>query len=168
MYLCILGCIRTFLPLLEHKFNLPPDVLLQSNAYSEVMNDIRILIVDDVERVRKNLSTFLSLTGHVEVVGEAANGAEAIHLVRDLRPHVVLMDLEMPVMDGFEATRQIKILQPACRVIALTIHADELEQQRAFQAGADDFIVKGAPLSTLMDSIHKMPTSGQMPKGEQS
>lgn len=132
------------------------------------MTAIRVLIVDDTERVRQDLRTFLALTGNIEIVGEASNGSEAIHLVEILCPQVVLMDLEMPIMDGYEATRQIKVLHPACRVIALTIHGGEREEQRAFQAGADEFIVKGAPLQTLMEAIRKTPTFGQMPKGEKN
>ena len=123
------------------------------SAYIEYMADIRVLIVDDVERVRQDLRTFLTLTGNIEIVGEASNGLEAIHLVETLCPQVVLMDLEMPVMDGYEATRQIKILQPSCRVITLTIHGDSTEEQRAFQAGADNFIVKGAPMEMLLQAI---------------
>jgi len=89
------------------------------------MTDIRVLIVDDVERVRQDLRTFLTLTGNIEIIGEASNGLEAIQLVGTLCPQVVLMDLEMPIMDGYEAARQIKAIKPACRVIALTIHAGE-------------------------------------------
>jgi DNA-binding NarL/FixJ family response regulator len=125
------------------------------------MADIRVLIVDDVERVRQDLRTFLTLTGDIEVVAEAGNGLEAIHLVAALRPQVVLMDLEMPVMDGFEATRQIKILQPSCRVIALTIHGGESERQLAIQAGADDFMVKGDCLASLLESIRIAPMTRQ-------
>ena len=126
------------------------------------MADIRVLIVDDVERVRQDLRTFLTLTGNIEVVAEAGDGSEAIRLVEALHPQVVLMDLEMPVMDGFEATRQIKAFQPSCRVIALTIHAGENEQQTAMQAGADDFIVKGASLERLLESIRTAPMAKQI------
>ena len=125
------------------------------------MADIRVLIVDDVERVRQDLRTFLTLTGNIEVIAEAGNGSEAIRLVEAHHPQVILMDLEMPLMDGFEATRQIKILQPSCRVIALTIHAGENEQHKAMQAGADDFIVKGASLECLLESIHTAPIKTQ-------
>jgi DNA-binding NarL/FixJ family response regulator len=117
------------------------------------MTDIRVLIVDDVERVRQDLCTFLTLTGHIKIVGEARDGLEAIRLVQTLCPQVVLMDLEMPIMDGYEATRQIKEIKPTCRVIALTIHAGESERQKAFQAGADDFIAKGAPVDMLLQTI---------------
>ncbi|HSL44018.1 MAG TPA: response regulator transcription factor [Anaerolineales bacterium] len=117
------------------------------------MANIRVLIVEDVERVRQDLRTFLALAGNIEIVGEASNGLEAIDLVKELCPQVILMDLEMPVMDGFEAARQIKAIQPRCRMIALTIHAGDSERQEAFQAGMADVIAKGAPLEVLLQSI---------------
>jgi DNA-binding NarL/FixJ family response regulator len=128
-------------------------VLAAFHAYIEYMTNIRVLIVDDVERVRQDLSTFLRLTGDLEIVGEACNGLEAIRQAAILHPQVILMDLEMPVMDGYEAARQIKVLQPASRVIALTIHGGEAQRQQALQAGADDFFVKGASLDALLRSI---------------
>lgn len=117
------------------------------------MADIRVLIVDDVEPVREDLHTFLTLAGNIEIVGEARDGLEAIRLVKTLCPQVILMDLEMPVMDGFEATRQIKALNPACQVIALTIHAGEVERKQALQVGMADVILKGAPLELLLRAI---------------
>jgi DNA-binding NarL/FixJ family response regulator len=124
------------------------------SAYIECMTDIRVLIVDDVEHVRQDLHTFLTLAGNIEIVGEASNGLEAIRLVERLAPQVVLMDLEMPVMDGFEATRRIKARQPSCRVIALTIHAGKAERQQALQAGMAEVVAKGAPLEILLRAIH--------------
>jgi DNA-binding NarL/FixJ family response regulator len=121
------------------------------------MRNIRVLIVDDMERVRQDLRTFLTLSGNIEIVGEASDGWEAVRLVESLSPQVVLMDLEMPVMDGFEAARQIKGLQPSCRVIALTIHAGEAERQRACDAGMMDVIAKGAPLEVLLQAIRAAP-----------
>jgi DNA-binding NarL/FixJ family response regulator len=115
----------------------------------------RVLIVDDNAKVRRELCTVLALTGDVEVVGEAADGQEAIRQVEALRPDVVVMDLEMPVMDGHEATCQIKTRFPGCRVIALTIHGDETARQRAGRAGVDDFIVKGAPMNFLIQAMTK-------------
>ena len=135
-------------------------------AYIEHMTNLRVLIVDDAERVRQDLRTFLTLNGNIEIIGEACNGLEAIHLVQALHPQVVLMDLEMPFVDGFEAARQIKIFQPACRIIVLTIHGEEAEREKAFSAGADDFIVKGAPLKSLLEAIQKASTPRQMPKGD--
>jgi DNA-binding NarL/FixJ family response regulator len=130
------------------------------------MAEIRVLIVDDMERVRRDLCTFLTLTGDIKIVGEAGNGRDAIHLAATLCPQVILMDLEMPVLNGYEAIRQIKVSQPSCRIIALTIHEGEAERERAHQAGADHFITKGPSLDRLLEAIHKISTTGQTPKGE--
>ena len=88
-------------------------------------------------------------------MGEAENGLQAINQAEILQPEVILMDLEMPVLDGFEATRRIKSLYPACRVLALSVHDYEAARQKAFQAGVDDFIVKGVPVRTLVQAILK-------------
>ena len=120
------------------------------------MNNIRVLIVDDVKEVRRDLHTLLTLVGDIEIVGEARNGLEAVGLVKVLCPQIVLMDLEMPILDGFEAARQIKAFEPSCRVIALTIHAGKMERQQALQAGMTDVIVKGAPLEALLKVIRSV------------
>lgn len=132
------------------------------------MTDIRVLIVDDVESVRQDLRTFLTLAENIEIIGEASNGLEAVKLVRLLEPQVIVMDLEMPVMDGYAATRQIKTLRPSCKVVALTIHAEETEQQKALDAGVDVFVIKGALMKTLIEAIFSAPILGQMPKGERN
>jgi len=132
------------------------------------MTEIRVLIVDDVDRVRQDLRTFLTLTGDIEIVGEASNGLDATQLAETLCPQVILMDLEMPVLDGYEATRQIKTLAPSCRIIALTIHDGRAEQERAFQAGADDFITKGPALDRLLISIHKLSTLSKLNEGDRT
>ena len=126
------------------------------------MTSIRVLIVDDMAQVRHDLRTVLPLAGEVaglqiKVVGEAGDGQEAIQRATALEPDVVLMDLEMPVMDGYEATRQIKGRWPSCRVVALTVHGYEAAQQKAMQAGADMFLVKGAALESLVQAISADP-----------
>jgi DNA-binding NarL/FixJ family response regulator len=113
----------------------------------------RVLIVDDSPQVRQELRTLLPLAGDIEIVGEAADGLEAIRLAQALQPEVVLIDLEMPVLDGYEATRQIKAGSPSCRVVALTVHGYEAARQKAMQAGADLFLVKGAALESLIQAI---------------
>ncbi len=114
---------------------------------------LRIIIVDDVAAVRRDLRTLLTLAGNLKVVGEAANGDEAVRLADALRPDVVLMDLDMPVLNGLDATVRIKAHDPECRVVVLTIHAGEAERRQASEAGADCFVVKGAPLASLMEAI---------------
>ena len=117
------------------------------------MANLRMLIVDDVTQVRQDLRTMLTLSTEVEIVGEAADGMEAIRQAETLQPEVILMDLEMPVMDGYQATEQIKNQHPSCRVVALTVHGYEEARQRALQAGVDAFIVKGEPMDNLVQAI---------------
>ena len=117
------------------------------------LNKKRVLIVDDNSQVRQELRMLLQLAGDIEIVGEAADGQEATHLAHALHPDVVLMDLEMPVLDGYEATRQIKSSCPSCRVVALTVHGYEGARQKAMQAGADLFLVKGAEVESLVQAI---------------
>ncbi len=119
----------------------------------EPMTPTRVLIVDDVEQVRRDLRTALSISGEVEIIGEAANGRNAIRLVESLKPDAVLMDLEMPVMNGYDATRQIKSRIPSCKVIALTVHDYESARMRARDAGVNAFIVKGASVQNIVQTI---------------
>lgn len=121
------------------------------------MAAIRVLIVDDVAQVRQDLRTILTLAGDIEIVGEAIDGQEAIRQVEILQPEVIIMDLEMPVLDGYEAARQIKHHFPACRLIALTVHACEADRQKAKKNGMDVFVVKGAPIETVVQAILKKP-----------
>ena len=114
---------------------------------------LRLLIVDDVAEVRRDLRLLFTLSGALEVAGEAANGLEALQQVDALQPDVVLLDLEMPVMDGYEAARQIKARWPACRVVAFSVHSYCAARQKADQAGVDEFIEKGAPLNEILQKI---------------
>lgn len=117
------------------------------------MTAIRVLLADDIEEVRRDLRIALTLSGDVEIVGEAANGLEAVRLVGSLQPDAVLMDLAMPIMDGCEAARRIKFQFPACRVVILTIYDAEAERKRVAQAGADAFLVKGASIGSLVKAL---------------
>ena len=93
---------------------------------------ISILIVDDIASVRQSLRTILQLSEGFEVVGEARNGLEAVSAAESLRPQVILMDLEMPVLGGLEATRRIKEQQPEMGIVILSIHgSDEIREQAA-------------------------------------
>ncbi len=114
---------------------------------------MRVLIVDDMTAVRRELSLLLELSGKLQVIGQARDGVEAVRQAELLQPDVILMDLEMPLMDGYAATQQIKSSHPALRIIALSVHDNATARQRAQEAAMDDFIVKGAPLESIMKAI---------------
>jgi DNA-binding NarL/FixJ family response regulator len=105
---------------------------------------IRVLIADDQRVVREGLAMLLGLIEEVEVVGAAADGAEAIELVRQSRPDVVLMDLRMPELDGAEATRKIRSSLSETQVLVLTTYADDDALFPALQAGARGYLTKDA------------------------
>ena len=115
--------------------------------------EIRILIVDDHGVVRQGLRMYLSLDPELEVVGEAANGAEALRLARELEPDVVLMDLLMPVMDGVAATEAIRRELPDVEVIALTSVLEDSAIYGAMRAGAIGYLLKDTKADELCRSI---------------
>jgi DNA-binding NarL/FixJ family response regulator len=122
------------------------------------MTNIRVLIVDDMAQVRHDLRTVLPLAGQaaglqIDVVGEAGNGQEAIQQTLALQPDVVLMDLEMPVLNGYAAAREIKVACSSIRVVALTVHGTPEDKQKARQAGVDEFIEKGTSMPALIQAI---------------
>jgi DNA-binding NarL/FixJ family response regulator len=120
---------------------------------------IRVLIVDDSTRAREGLRNLLATWSEIAVVAEAANGQEAMRLIGDCQPDIVLMDLQMPVLDGVQATQLIKQRWPAITVIMLTMYATE--QTAALAAGADAFVIKGAPPDRLLVALGLMVTSDQ-------
>jgi two-component system, NarL family, response regulator LiaR len=114
---------------------------------------ISVLIVDDHELIRRGLATFLDLADDLEVVGQAASGAEAVRLARQLDPDVVLMDLVMPDQDGVAAIRAIKERVPGVQIIVLTsFHSEDLVVQ-ALRAGAIGYLLKDIGAMGLRDAI---------------
>ena len=116
---------------------------------------VRVLIVDDHPVVRAGMVAMLSEEPGLEVVGEAANGAEALGLIPRLRPDVVLMDLRMPVMDGAEATARIVGQSDAPQVLVLTTYDTDADIIRAVEAGARGYLLKDAPPRQIAEAIER-------------
>jgi DNA-binding NarL/FixJ family response regulator len=114
---------------------------------------IRILLVDDQSLFREGLSTLLSVQPNFEVVGEAANGEEALRLAVQLQPQVILMDVRMPVMNGVVATARLKEILPACKVIVLTTFDDDEAIFDGLKAGAVGYLLKDVSSDKLSEAI---------------
>ncbi|MEK6537405.1 MAG: response regulator transcription factor [Actinomycetota bacterium] len=118
------------------------------------MNKIRILLADDHAILRAGLVRLLGEEKDIEVVGEAENGREAVQKVQELHPDIVLMDIGMPVMNGMEATKQIKKRDAKVKVLVLTMHDNEEYLFQVLQAGAAGYVLKKAADSDLINAIH--------------
>jgi DNA-binding NarL/FixJ family response regulator len=114
---------------------------------------VRVVVVDDQALVRGAFRLLVDSAPDLEVVGEGENGAEAVSLVRDLGPDVVLMDIRMPVMDGLEATRAVAALEVATRVLVLTTFDLDEYVFGALRAGASGFLLKDTPPAQLLEGI---------------
>jgi DNA-binding NarL/FixJ family response regulator len=114
---------------------------------------IRVLVADDQRVVREGLVTILGLLPEVEVVGAAADGAEAVALAAELTPEVVLMDLRMPGCDGVEATRRLQDEAPSVGVLVLTTYADDRSLLAALRAGARGYLTKDAGAEQVLEAI---------------
>ena len=122
------------------------------------MGKIRVLVTDDHTIVRDGICALLDLTGDIEVVGEAADGREALEKVAELAPDVVLMDITMPVMGGLEATRVLREEFPDVKILALTQYDDKEYVFPIIEAGACGFISKtsaSSDLSLAIRSVHR-------------
>jgi len=124
-----------------------------NNSLNPERRLVRVLLADDMPQVLRDLHRLLDLTGVMTVVGEALNGEDAVQLAAELHPDAVIMDLEMPGVDGYEAAHRIKNETPGVRVIILSVHAGPEERRRARAAGADCFVVKGESYEVLVDAI---------------
>lgn len=122
----------------------------------------RVLVVDDHQMVRAGLVTLLGASEDVSVVGQAADGAEAVTLAADLKPDVVLMDLSMPVLDGVEATRQLVAAVPTVRVVVLTSFSDRARVNDALAAGAIGYLLKDCEPPELLAAI-RAAAAGHVP-----
>ncbi len=116
---------------------------------------IKVLIADDVEETRKNIITLLEFEDKIEVVGQAQDGQEAIDLTEELQPDIVLMDINMPVLDGLRATEQINIQFPDIAVIIMSVQGEKEYFKKAMYHGAKEYIVKPFSLDILIETIIK-------------
>jgi pilus assembly protein CpaE len=126
---------------------------------------IRVIVVDDVSETRENVRKLLQFESDVDVVGLARTGKEAIQLSQELNPDVILMDINMPDMDGITATETIRSKQPAVQVVILSVQSDQNYMRRAMLAGARDFLTKPPMGDELISAIRR---AGAMAQTEKS
>jgi len=147
-----------------------PDFMSQQNQISSdavksrVDKRIRVLLADDHKIVRQGLCSLLRFELDFEVVGEAENGLQAIELARQQSPEVVIMDINMPVMNGIEATRILTKEMPQIKVIVLSMHVEKYAVSQIRKAGAAAYLTKGCPTEELVETIracHAKPLEGR-------
>ena len=114
---------------------------------------IRVVIADDQALVRAGIRSLLSADHTIDVVGEAGNGIEAVQLARELSPDLILMDINMPGLNGFEATARLCEELPGTKVIVISQHDDEVTARRAVKAGAKGYVLKAGPVEELFAAI---------------
>lgn len=117
---------------------------------------IRVLLADDQSLVRGALAALLSLEGDISVVAEAGDGEAAVAAAREHTPDVALLDIEMPGMDGIEATEALRRAVPACRVLIVTTFGRPGYVRRALEAGASGFVVKDTPATELAEAVRRV------------
>lgn len=130
------------------------------------MEEIRVLIIDDSPVFREGLCAMLSTDQTIEIVGEASDGAEAVAMVAEKKPNVVLMDIRMPNMDGIEATRRIKDKYPSTTVIMLTMDNNDAYIIDAVRAGASNYLLKNASRELLLHTIRTVSSGATLIKTE--
>ena len=120
------------------------------------MERIRVVIADDIKETRDNIKKLLSFEKDIEVIGEAENGEEAVFIVKESRPDIVLMDINMPIKDGIKATEEISIIVPETSVVMISVQGDQEYLKKAMTAGARDFIVKPFTGDDLTETIMRV------------
>lgn len=126
------------------------------------MSGLRVVVVDDHRIVREGLVSLLGALECIEVVGEAADGREALHVVGEVLPDVVVMDIQMPGLDGIEATRFLAGRHPGVRVVMLTMTEDDDTVVSAIRAGASGYLLKGAGADEVLHAVRSAATGGMV------
>ena len=132
----------------------------------ESRKKIRVLLADDHMVVRMGIASLLSFANGIEVIGEADNGLDAVKLAHELKPDVVLMDLQMPELNGVEATARIHADDPGAKILILTSFGTSAELKRAMDAGASGALVKSSSRTEIVDAIRNVMTGGQVMSNE--
>ena len=114
---------------------------------------IRVLVADDLQEIRTLVRTNLEFDGRFEVVGEASNGLEAVDLVHELNPDVVILDLAMPEMDGLAAISKIRQTSPGTKILVLSAFADDHNSGLVKDLGANGFIAKDRPMDDILNAV---------------
>jgi DNA-binding NarL/FixJ family response regulator len=114
---------------------------------------VRILLVDDHDVVRQGIRRFLETQPSIEICGEAENGRQAVDKTLELKPDIVVLDLTMPVMNGIEATREIRRLAPRSKIVVFSMHDFSQLAETVKQAGGDAYVSKSAQIDKLYDAI---------------
>ncbi|MFW6358756.1 MAG: response regulator [Chroococcales cyanobacterium] len=122
----------------------------------EQQPDLRVLVVDDHELTRFSLQLALSSQKNLQLVGIASNGKEAVELVKQHQPHVIILDLQMPVMDGLSASEQIKMIKPQTQIIGYSSVEDPQVEVMSKMAGIDVFCSKDTPTDDLIRLVNEM------------
>jgi two-component system invasion response regulator UvrY len=122
---------------------------------------IRLLVVDDHELVRIGLRQILADYPAIQVAGEAADGETALRMNRELRPDVVLLDVSLPGLSGFEVTTRLKQASPAVGIVILTVHEQAPYPTQLLEAGASAYLTKGCPATELVQAIHTVARGGR-------
>lgn len=120
------------------------------------MANIRVMLVDDHDLIRYGLRRLLGDQSGIDVVEEASSGEQAMEKVRSVKPDVILMDINMPGIGGFEATSRISQTHPESRVIVLTVHSEGPLPRRILEAGAVGYLTKGCPVDEMVEAIKKV------------
>jgi two-component system, NarL family, nitrate/nitrite response regulator NarL len=124
------------------------------------MEKIKIIIVDDHLIVREGLKSLLENQNKIEIIGEASNGLESIHLVEQLSPDIVLMDISMPIMNGIEATKILHHSMPNSKILVLTMHTNKEYVHQILESGAKGYILKNSSSTELMLAIETVFNGG--------
>ena len=122
----------------------------------------RVLLVDDVPAVREALAWALESTPDLRVVGQAGDGVAALAAAHQFHPDIIILDIELPRLDGYRVAQKLKQTEPCPLIVFLTIHTDEYSRQHAFAVGGDAFVEKGQGWPTLISQIRKLLADKQL------